>query len=188
MLLVPSGTNTFGSSVKSWGTTRPGAAFGVVVSPSIGSKGAWTQLFAATSSPSYGILVCINSNNTSAACRATVVDIGVDPAGGTSYTTVIADLQGGNAVGYTTGSGGLYYYFPLYIPAGATIGVRANSTVSTSFNVNATLAQKPTRPALVRQAAYVDTFGISGNAGTAITPGTTSEGAWTLIGATTRRL
>lgn len=183
MLLASPGANNFATRQASWGTTRPAGANGTAITPGAGAEGSWAQLFAATSQDSFGILININSNNASAASRGTVVDIGIDLAGGSSYTEVIPDLLCGGA-GALHQYGGLWYYFPLFIPAGASIAARGNSTVATAFRVGAVLMQQPSNPENVRRASFVRTFGISGNIGTVIVPGTTSEGAWTLIGTT----
>lgn len=187
MLHVPTGANSFGDTPASWGTSRPAAANGTAVTPGAGAYGSYVQLFAATGADSYGILININSNNGSAASRGTVIDIGVDEAGGTSYTARVTGLLCGGAAAYNLGGSGVWYYFPLFIPAGSTIAVHGNSTVATAFRVGAVLMQKPANPAMIRKGSFVETLGISGNIGTAITPGTTAEGSWTLVGTTATR-
>ena len=187
MLHVPVGANSFGDTPASWGTTRPANANGTEVTPAVGSYGSWAQIFATTSQDSYGILININSNNSSATSRGTVVDIGWDEAGGTSYTARVTGLLCGNAAAYNLGGSGCWYYFPLFIPSGSQIAARGNSTVATAFRVGAVLMQKPANPAMVRKGSFTETLGISGNIGTVIVPGTTSEGAWTLVGTTSLR-
>ena len=66
-----------------------------------------------------------------------LLDILVDPAGGTSWTELIADLLVGNGwastmPNFSTQSGTTifnpqYFHFPLWIPAGTSIGVRARA-------------------------------------------------------------
>lgn len=186
MLLVPAGGNNFGLINPSYGTTRPSnTGFGITVAPLAGSYGAYVQLFAALSEPAYGILVNINSNTGSAASRSTVIDIGIDEAGGSSYTARVTGILCGGAAAMS--AGGLWYYFPLFVPAGASIGIRANGSVTTAIRVFASLMQRPARPEMVRVGSLVDTLGVSGSVGTVIVPGTTSDGSWTLIGTTTHR-
>lgn len=186
MLHVPVGANSFGAVVPNV-TGRPAAAFGTAVTPTANSEGAWTQIFSATSWDSFGILVNVNSNTGSAASRNTVLDIGIDEAGGTSYIERVSDLVCAGASAYNLGGSGVWYYFPLFIPAGSSIAVRGNSTVATAFRVYAQLMQKPANPAMVRKGSFVETLGVSGNAGTVFVPGATFEGAWTLVGTTTKR-
>jgi hypothetical protein len=186
MLHVPVGTNTFGLTQASWGTTRPAAANGTSVTPVVGSKGSWASMVTATTADAYGILININSNSASAASRQTVVDIGIDEAGGTSYVVAIADLLAGGAPAYTVGA--QWYFFPLYIPAGAHIAARAQSSVTTAFRVGCQLLERPSNPAQIRKGSFVETLGVSGVAGTTIVPGTTNKGSWTLIGTTVERL
>lgn len=187
MLHVPAGANAFGDSVASWGTTRPNAAHGTTVTPNAGSYGSWAQLFAAQTEDTLGILININSNNTGVTSRGTVIDIGWDEAGGTSYTARIEGLICGGASSYAVGGSGVWYYFPIFIPAGSSIAARANSTVATAFRVAAVLSQKSVNPVMVRRGSFVEAMGVSGSAGTAIVPGQAAEGAWTLIGTTSNR-
>lgn len=187
MLHVPVGANSFGDTPASWGTTRPAAANGTAVTPGAGAYGAWAQLFAATTQDTYGILINVNSNTGSAASRGTVIGIGWDESGGTSYTARVEGLLCGGAAAYNTGGSGVWYYFPIFIPAGSRIAARGNSTVATAFRVGAVLMQKPANPAMVRKGSFVEALGISGNIGTVIVPGTTAEGAWTLVGTTSKR-
>jgi hypothetical protein len=186
MLHVPVGTNTFGLTQASWGTTRPAAANGTVVTPVVGSKGSWAQLISSVTADAYGVLVNINSNSASAANRNSVVDIGIDESGGTSYAVAIPDLLGGAVGAYTVV--GVWYYFPLFVPAGSRIAARAQSTVTNAFRVGCQLFERPSNPAQIRKGGFVEAIGVSGVSGTSVTGGTTTEGAWTSLGTTTERL
>ena len=70
--------------------------------------------------------------------------------------------------------------------------VAARGSVNTAFRVWTQYFQKPLNPAQIRKGAYVETLGMTVGAasvnGVTIIPGTTAEGAWTLIGQTTTRL
>ncbi len=186
MLHVPVGANTFCAAVPSWGTARPAAANGTAVTPAAGSFGSWATVQTALATDCYGLMININSNTTSSASRQTVVDIGIDPAGGTAFTTLIPNLICGNASTYVAGSGS-WFYFPIFIPAGATIGARGNSTVTTAFRVGLVPMRLPSNPSMIRKGSFVTSYGVTGNAGTAITAGSTSEGAWVSLGTTTYR-
>lgn len=189
MLHVPTGANSFGATPASWGTTRPAAANGTAVTPAVNSLGSWAQLFAPTTQDSFGILINVNSNAASTTSRGTAIDIGWDEAGGTSYTARVLGLLCGGAGTYNAPGSGVWYYFPIFIPAGSRIAARGNSTVTTAFRVGAILMQKPANPAMIRKGSFVETLGLTGNfnVGTTIVPGTTAEGAWTLVGTTSER-
>ncbi len=186
MLHVPVGANSFGRTSPSWGTTRPAGANGTAVTPGSGVYGSYAAVGSALTADAYGLLININSNNASAASRTTVVTIGIDPAGGTSFTDHILDLLCGGVSSYTV-SGGAWYYFPIFIPAGSRIGAKAMGSVATAIRVGAVARQKPSNPSMIRKGSYIETLGISGHVGTAVTPGTASEGAWTSLGTTTKR-
>lgn len=186
MLFVPG--NSWNFVLSNVSATRPAAAWGATVTPgTAGTKGAWTQVFtgAQVSTEIFGVLVLISNGATSAATRNHLVDIGIDPAGGTAYTVKIPDLLGGHAAPITVG--GIYYYFPLYIPAGSSVAVRAVGTIATTFNVALTLFGKPRRPDSVMAGQKVVAFGatLATATGTAVTAGTTADGAYVQLGTAT---
>ena len=192
MLFTPLGVNTYGVSQFSWGTDRPGIANGTSINPSTAdSYSGYLQLGDALNFDSYGILVNVNSNTGTNTARRTAVKIGIDLAGGTSFTDVLVDLMVGDLAQYYIGGGG-FFFFPLFIPAGATVAAAARGNVTTAIRVNATYFQKPLNPSVIRKGAYTETLGVTTGAGTvdgiSFTPGTTNEGAWNLIGQTTKRL
>ena len=159
---------------------------GVAVTPGNNTKGAYATLISAANfaNDAYGILIHINSGATSAAARDMLIDIGTDPAGGTTFGVVIPDLLG-SAAGTAIVGGGIWYYFPLFIKAGSTLGARAsvnNATVGT-VRVNAIVYGRPRRPEYVKAGQKVTAYGITAgtSSGTAVTSGTTSDGTWTAL-------
>jgi hypothetical protein len=186
MLFVPG--NSWNFVLSNVAATRPAAGWGTVVTPGTApTKGAWAQVLtgANKNTETFGILIHINNAATSAATRNYHVDVGIDAAGGTSYTVVIPDLLGGHAAPATIG--GIFYYFPLYIPSGASVAVRAAGNVTTTFNVGVTVFGKPRRPDSVMAGQKVVAFGATAATatGTAVTAGTTAEGAYVQLGTAT---
>lgn len=173
---------------------RPAAAYGTVVTPGNNTKGSWAELIdgALVTEDVWFILVNLNSNAVSAAARDTLVDIGIDPSAGTSYVVKIPNLLMAGASRYNVGSGGVWYCFPLHIPAGSSIAARSsvnNATVGT-HRCFAILLGAPRRPETTRKGTYIEAFGATeaSSRGTTVTPGTTSEGAWTQLGTASRAL
>jgi hypothetical protein len=171
-------------------TGRPGSNFGVTVtaSGSTHTMGSWAQLIAGSSVTEdvWGILININSSFTSATRSDSLLNIGIDESGGTSYTVKIPYLLAGGANTYVLG--GLYYYFPIFIKAGSSIGAQIQSvTASRTARVWATLYGCPKHPETARAGSIVTAFGVTTGSsnGTAITAGTTSDGSWTQIGSAT---
>lgn len=187
-LLTPVFANQFEWAASAHGfATRPAASMGISVTPGNNVKGAYSTLISGANviNDVYGILIHINANSVSAAARDTLVDIGIDPAGGTSFGVVIPNLLGSCAG--DSSFGGIWYYFPLLIPAGSTIGAAAsinNATVGT-LRVNAIIYGRPRRPENVKVGQRVTAYGVTTgtSSGTAVTAGTTSEGAWTQLAA-----
>jgi hypothetical protein len=177
-------------TTPSWGTTRPASANGTQIVPvtGTGNFGNWAALGSALTADAYGIFININSNTQSNNSRNTVVNIGIDEAGGTNYAVRIPQLIAGGASAYTIG-GGTWYYFPLFIPAGSTVAAQARGTVTTALRVGALFYQQPLNPSMIRKGSFVEAVGIASNnnAGTSVAAGTTNEGSWTLLGTTTNR-
>jgi len=164
--------------------TRPAAAWGTSVTPGNNAYGSYVQVLTATSDETYLMRVTLNSFAVSAAARDALVTIGIDPAGGSSYSDLIVDLVASCAHTYIAGP--VVYEFPLRVPAGATLAAKAtvnNATVGTG-SVAIELFGRPSRPELVKAGSFVQTFGNvpASSRGTPVTFGTTGEGAWTQIG------
>lgn len=179
--------------------TRPSAGPGVVVTPGNNAYGSYTEIMAgaAVTHAVYGIWINIHSGLASSQARDLLVTLGIDRAGGTSYTDWIlhlsgscSSLRGGSSTGFS--GGGVSYYFEVRLPAGCSIAAKAsvnNATVGT-VRVMCEVYCKPSRPDLLDIGSFVDTFGATpaSSSGTPVVPGTTDEGAWVELGTLTRPL
>jgi hypothetical protein len=185
-------SNEFGLYIHSLGAdVQPSTTYGTSITPGSNTYNSYTSLIAGASVTDdvYEILICTTSNNVSAAQRDTLLTIGLDPAGGTSFTDSINHLLVSNASNYLTtlpGSAGITYVFPLFIKAGTSIGAKAsvnNATVGT-LRCFVILSCKPSRPDLLRVGSFVRTFGevTASSCGTSVTPGTTSKGSYVQLG------
>ena len=163
-----------------FGTSIPGNATANTV-------GAWTSCITSIAFDIYAIQITITDNNTNATARSSVLDVGIDPAGGTSYTAIISDLIGSQAGGSSLG--GMAYYFPLYIKAGARIGARTTQNVaSATCRVMIRVYGKPSRPDLIQWGTKVITVGTkeTASSGQALTAGNTNaESAYISLGVPT---
>lgn len=163
---------------------------GVTITPANGSKGNYSQLASGANLTQdvWGMWLQVNGGATSTAARPIRLDIGIDPAGGTSYTRVlIPDILCGASASPVAG-GGYFYFFPVWIKSGQSVGARAQGIETATFRVVAKFYGRPTRPDLACSGQWVETVGTpSGADGVAITPGTSSEGAWTSVGTSTRQ-
>lgn len=168
--------NDFGSSIT------PGAS---------DANGSWVDLFGnTTDEDSWGIWLTFTSG--SGSNTDTLCDIGVDTAGGTSYSVVIPNLIAGYAAAVaSTTTLARTYFFPIFIPKGSTVAARAQQGLSTvvSFKLRCRLLQKPTHPELMKCGTFVEDIGTNSTTskGVSITPGASkSWGSWTSIGSPTR--
>lgn len=134
----------------------------------------------------------------SAVNTATFLDVLYDPAGGTAWSQVIGDLiigHSGSVIDLTTASAttlgiSLAYHFPIWLPSGSSIGVRAKTISASPY---------PASPRIIAYAAggcrnpaswwcgqKVETVGtLNQNTcrGQSITPGANGGmGSWTDLG------
>lgn len=171
-------SNLTGRPANPWGTT-------VTASGSTNTYGTYTECIPNTAYETHLMEIVVTDLFVSAAARNALLQIGVDHAGGTTYTDVeIQHLLVGQAGSLP--NNGARFLFPLFLPASSAVAAKlASSVASATCRVGITLWGKPTRPELVRSGAYVDTFGAvtATSLGTAVTPGTTSDGTYTSIGA-----
>lgn len=140
------------------------------------------------------MVIGISGFNASGFFTPTLTDILYDPAGGTSWSTLIEDIASGFTSGNAAGSVcfAAYYHFPLWVKAGATFGVTAKTSNSppglTNGRIGLWLYGEPSRPDTWWAGQKVDAIGVNGlsSTGVAITPGSTGTwSAWTSIGSVT---
>lgn len=175
--------------------TRPAAAYGTSITPGNNSFPAYASILAGGSitEDCYEVIININSNTTSAAARDTLVTLGIDTSGGTTYVDWIPNLLASCAAAYgaTLSGSGVWYRFPLFVKSGSQIAAKAsvnNATVGT-LRVAIWLLGKPTAPEMIRYGTYCDSFGevTASSRGTTITAGTTSDGTLTALGSAESR-
>ena len=172
--------------------TTPSATPGTSVVPGASNaEGAWTQV-ATAGNIAYDvelIYIAIGGGNTTANDKSHLLDIGVDPAGGTSYTAVISNIVCGQSQAITTGQ--CQFVFPLRIKAGSSVAVRVQGSNATAGTVRvvAKFYGRSSEPSERMVGSFSETIGaITNSGGVSVTPGSTAEGAWTSLGTTTNDL
>lgn len=172
--------------------TTPSATPGTSVVPGASNaEGAWTQV-ATAANMAYDVClfyIAVGGGNTSAQQKNHLLDIGVDPAGGTSYTAVISNLVCGQTQAVTTG--GDEFVFPFFVKAGSSVAVRVqgNNATAGTVRVVATFYGRPTQPEMAPCGTFSQTLGtITSSAGTTVAPGNAAEGSWVSLGTTTSDL
>lgn len=188
MLHVP-GLSAFNWTYDNWGA-NPGATIGTSVIPGASNaEGSWTQIASSANiaNDAYWLYLQVHSGATSAAAKNQLLDIGVDPAGGTSYAAIISNLQMGASPALTA-AGAREHIFPFFIKAGSSVAIRiqgSNATAGT-VRVAARFYGMPTNPLATPRGAISETFGsITNSNGQSFTPGNAADGAWADLGATT---
>ena len=142
--------------------TTPSATPGTSVTPGASNaEGSWTQV-ATSANIAYDvclIYIAIGGGNTSTGQKDHLLDIGVDPAGGTSYTAVISNIVCGQTQAVTTGWD--EFVFPLRIKAGSSVAVRVqgNNATAGTVRVVADFYGRPTEPSVVPVGQWSETIG-----------------------------
>lgn len=115
--------------------------------------------------------------------RSTVVRIGVDTAGGTSFTALGDFLIGGPGV-FNVGGGTTRIYLPITVPAGATIGVVGSVNNATPGTLRCWFKCSSGATGTRLACTAVESVGLTlaSSSGTAVTPGQAAEGAWVELG------
>lgn len=187
-------------SSHSWFTVdnfgaNPGATPGTSVTPGISNaEGSWTEIMSDTSLTEdiYGFLLRVSDNAvaTPTTGKNFLLDIGTDPAGGTSYSAIISNIVCGSA-GPITAAGGHTFFFPMFIKAGTAIAARIQGShgTATASRVGIKLYGKRSSPESFPVGTFAETIGtITNSNGVSFTPGNAADGTWTSLGTTTNPL
>jgi hypothetical protein len=171
----------------------PSTNLGTSVIPGASNaEGSWTQVASAANVAQdiYGLWIRVSDGVTGSQAKPHLLDIGIDPAGGTAYVQEIANICCGNSSVAGNG-GGHEFYFPYFIKAGSSVAVRiqgANATAGT-VRVQIKLYGFPTRPELVPKGSFSETIGtITNSNGVSFTPGTSADGTWVSLGTTAKAM
>lgn len=163
--------------------TQPTTTPGTSITPSTSSAAypAYTEILGDTSHETYFMEVTFSGNDASTEARNTLVKLGFDFSGGTTYTDlVITDLLASCAVSMGNGGVGVSYAFPIRIPAGTAVAAAASTESATArtLSVWIKLYGKPSHRELIRYGSFVRTYGstFASSSGTSLTPGQASEG------------
>ena len=171
---------------------------GVSVTPGTGgAEGTYTELVdgALITEDIYQMKLWLTGGFVSVAAKPQLLDIGVDEAAGTSYTTIVNNISCGNTGTISFASlrfGGRWFNLPIFIKAGSSVAVRIQGqhATGTPVRVASKYIGAPDAPHSILAAAFTETIGtIASSQGTAFTPGSAgAEGTWTLVGTTVAAL
>lgn len=173
------------------------SGFGVGITAGTSSAdGTVVTLLSALAHDCEYLWVALSGIGTSGTATAALMDILVDPAGGTSWASLIDDLLVGSSASISyTGVGAaipVEYHFPLWIPAGASLGARIrmqSSSAPTTTRVMAVAAGGNKNPAswwCGQKVESVATFDAASSLGQLHTPGAAGAfSSWTSLGSPT---
>lgn len=174
-----------------WGS-NPASTIGTSVTPGASNNlGSWTQIASGANIANdvVGFYLQVHAGSTATASKPQLMDIGVDPAGGTSYTAIISSFQIG-ASPTLAQAGNREHYFPFGIKAGSSVAVRIRGANATAGTVRVVMRfyGRASNPLMVPVGTFSETLGAvtASSEGTSFTPGNAADGGWVDLGATTR--
>ena len=159
------------------------------------ADGATVQVLAATARDACYCVIGFTGCNTGAEDNSALVDLLWDPAGGTSWTNFIDNLAAGFTPVPAAGTIPIqqFYHFPIWIPSGTALAVRARkngATAATGGRCAIWLFGEPKRPDMWWCGQRVESLGINEGTrkGTSHSPGNSGAfSAFATIGTSTRR-
>jgi hypothetical protein len=192
---------SFGRWTDNLGTFTDGRSYGTVYLAGTGAVDATAAtLLTALSHDCEYMVLGFSGFGANAVNTATLLDILYDPAGGTSWTELISDLlvgMLGSTVDMAVAAGQqgvpLMFHFPIWIPAGSSIGVRAKMVDSNPLAISSRIVimvggdnRNPASWWCGQKVETVGTFNQAACRGQSITPGASSviAGSWTNLGST----
>jgi len=195
-MLAQIGVNRFSFIYTNQAAPATAASHGTGITPGASdAEGNWTAVASSANIAQdvYGVLLLVAGGGSTGQIKDHLLDIGVDPAGGTAYVAVVSNLVcGESALSISQGAQGRYFYFPLFIKSGSSVAIRVQGSNATAGTVRVVLEffGQPSHPELVRVGQYSETIGtITGSAGVSFTPGNSgAEGSWVSLGTTTLAL
>lgn len=175
--------------------SNPSATPGTSVTPGISNaEGSWTQLASSgnISQDVYGFFLWIFANAVASPTTGKnfLLDFGVDPAGGSSYSSIIDNIVCGSA-GPITAAGGHQFFFPLFIRSGSSVAARIQGShgTATASRVAVRFYGQMSRPEIFPLGRFSETIGsITNTNGVSFTPGNAADGSWVSLGTTTNPL
>lgn len=191
-MLLPGGLSAYNFTYDNWGT-NPANSIGTSVTPGASNvEGSWTQVASSANiaQDCYWIYMQVHSGATATAAKNHLLDIGVDPAGGTSYVAIISNIVCGAAPSLTQ-AGNREFVFPYFIKAGSSVAVRIQGSNATAGTVRVPMRfyGQPTNPNAVPVGNISQTMGtITNSRGPSFTPGNAADGSWVDLGATSNPL
>lgn len=191
-MLLPVGLSSYNFTYDNWGA-NPSATIGTSVTPGASNgEGSWTQVASNSNiaQDCYWVYLQVFGGATAATSKQHLLDVGVDPAGGTSYSAIISNLAIGCSPALTV-AGNREYVFPFFIKAGSSVAVRiqGNSGTAGTVRVVVRFYGLPSRPEAVPAGAFSQTLGtITNSNGQSFTPGNAGDGSWADLGATSKAM
>lgn len=187
-LFVPRSSSQYWT-YDNWGA-NPSTTIGASVVPGTSNaEGSWAALAGSANmvQQSVGVHLLVHSGAVAGSAKPQLMDVGVDPAGGTSYTSILTNIPVGCSPAPTV-AGLRAFFFPIAIPANASVAARIQGASATAGTVRvaAKFFGQGTAPETLPVGSFSETVGtVTNSDGVSFTPGNAADGSWSDLGATT---
>lgn len=176
-----------GASYGSHLTTRPAStAYGTSVTCFQNAFTTYTAVGSAMPGATSDLEIRITEGLSAAVAKDTVLRVGVDLAGGTTFTA-IGDFLVGPSGQFNLGGSSTSIWLPYGIPAGATIGMVGSVNNAVPGTLRASWRASPLGGGTAFVGTAIESVGLTlaSSTGVAVTPGQAAEGSWTSLGTLT---
>lgn len=176
----------FQSILSSHSGQPSNSAFGAQVTCYQNALTAFTSVMAGSlvTKPAKAILLRLTDGATSGQAKDTIVQLGIDRAGGSNFVAFGDPLLVGPAGQYNAGGTKTLIQLPIEWPQGASLGLvgSVNNASPGTLRASCKLFCDPIGPVFSGQTLEAVGLVAASSCGTAVTPGQASDGAWTLLG------
>lgn len=154
-----------------------------------GSKASWQSIGSAIGFDGVFIWIAVYKTGVSATDTSAVLDLGIDTAGGSSYSVLLPDLLVGCADDHNAGvgrGGGRMYAFPVDVPSGSTLAIRGQTVRGSAQAASVVVRIVGNVTGTPYAGTTVTAMGITAQKGTTVSAGSgTTWSSWTTIVAST---
>ncbi len=169
--------------------SSPGTSF---TSGGGNADGTAVSILSALASDVHYLSLVVGSDGTATEDNSCLMDVLIDPAGGTAWVDKISDLIIGFTQAAASGALTIAYHFPLYCKSGSSIGVQArkNGATGSACRIQMWAFGEPKNPHAWWCGQKVESLGVTAatSKGTQHTPGATGTySSFATIGTSTRR-
>lgn len=166
--------------------TNPSATPGSAVTPSTSSGApSYSATLLTAAQDLAGLYLRVSDGGATGRNKGAALTIGIDRAGGTSFSDFITNIICGDSGSLIAGVAGHRFFFPIRVPASSTLAVkiRCNDSVAADVQVGLKGYGQLSGRHLLPSGLWSESLGTLTNSdGVTFTPGNAADGTWVSLG------